>query len=536
MTGDGFSARVWQGSRRWLAPLLAASVVLGACSTSDDDAPPASAPVDTTLLRVGAQADSFTVDPPNRANVSTFSAHGSVIETLAVPAPDLSIRPLLASSWTFTAPATWRFQLRPGITFHNGAAFDAAAVAATFNGRLAGSFVVGLKAGATKAIDASTVEVVTDPPNSRLIYQLAHPQAGIVAPGTHPGVGTSSENTPTGTGPYRFASYTPKTELRVKRNDTYWGPKPVYEEMLFKFIPDSNSRVLALKAGDVDAIYDVPREQVAQLERDPSVAVVKSVTGAHQSLTLNIRGEAPYNILRDIEVRKAIAHGIAAEPIVKNVWPEGAEVTRSLIPPTLLGSHSSLVKGYAHDPERARTMLDAAGWRVGSDGVRVKDGRRLVLTMQVLLPDEQRPLPELVKDQLAQIGVGVDIKVPADSSAYFATVGRGEGDIFSEGSAAGIEHPLGPGTFFRSGPTSYGKWMAPGAAYDALYAQAFSASSEDEFRRLSAQMMKMLVDDEVVLIPIAGIFRIYGLSPKLQGLEPATFIYSQRWHTIAPKA
>ncbi|MGQ0743821.1 MAG: ABC transporter substrate-binding protein [Acidimicrobiales bacterium] len=500
---------------------------------------------DTALLRVGGPPDTYRLTPANRASVTTFAAHGSVIETLAIPAPDLTLRPLLATSWTFTAPATWDINLRSGVTFHNGAAFDAAAVAGTLNQRLVGT-VRGLTVGGTTVTGPSSIQVVTNPPNSQLMRQLSHPNNGIPAPGTYPGAGagvvdgTYGIDTPTGTGPYKFVSYTPMVELNVTRNDAYWEAAPTFTDVNYKFMTDGTARVQALRAGEVDAIYDVPRSQVDSLSSDRIFGVHKSITGAHQSLYLNFKGVNPaFTRLTERPVRQAIAHALDTNSIVTNVWPGGAEVLRTLLPASLLGPDAANITGYDFNQDAARSLLEGVGWVVpvgSTDGIRMRGADRLELKMQVYLPDEQQPLPELVKSQLAEVGIQVNINVPATASAYFGTVGAGDGDIFSEGSASGAEHPLGPGSFFRTSAASYGLYMSPGPDYDLLHDEAFAAIDDTVFKQKSAAAMDILVDRDIVVVPIAGVFRIYGVHRGLEGFEPYTFIYSQRWHTLTPRS
>ncbi|MGQ0743815.1 MAG: ABC transporter substrate-binding protein [Acidimicrobiales bacterium] len=498
---------------------------------------------DIDLLRVAAPVDTGVISPAKPANITMSSDHSSVIETLALAGPDLTTLPLLATSWSFAAPATWTIQIRPGVTFHNGAPLDAAAVVATLNGRLAATFVRGLTTTASSVAGPMTVQVVTSPANSQLIQQLAHPSTGIVAPGTYPGRGTGAvdpltgaTDTPTGTGPYRFVSYTPLTEVRVARNASYWAGPPTFSEMVTLYMPDGASRVQGLRAGEVDGIYDVPRPQVAALSSDRKFTVEKSVTGAHQSLYLNAEGNAPYNTLNDLQLRKAVAHAIDASGIVQNVWPGGAEPMKSLIPASILGeANAATVTGFAYDPPMARQILDAAGWIPGPDGVRVKAGNRLELLMQVRLPDEQQPLPELVKAQLAEVGIALTINIPPNPSAFFAKLAVGEGHLFSTGSASGVEHPLGPGTFFRTGASGPGLYMSPGATYDALHDSAYTAVDTPTFQGIVTEMMDILVDQQAIVVPIAGVFRIYGVSRSLEGFVPYTFIQSQRWHTLTPR-
>lgn len=492
-------------------------------------------------FRVGADADIYTVEPPARASVAVWRPNASVFETLAAATADLRVAPLLATSWEFRAPNTWRFHLRRGVTFHNGVPFDAAAVVHYFNQFLAApgspGWVPGVNANSATAVDSDTVDVVTEPVNHQLIRYLTQPQVPVVAPGTYPGPGTSAENTPMGTGPFRFVSYAKGRELVVGRFDGYWGERPQVERIVFRFMPDGNSRVLALQAGEVDAIYDVPRQQTDELGRDPAIEVVRSRVGAYQALMLNKNGKPPYDILSDESVRRAIAYAVNQPAIINNVWQGTAVVQPTIIPPRLLAPCADKVKGYPYDPGEARRLLSSAGWQPGPDGIRAKDGRRLELKLTAYLPDEQRPLPELVKAQLREVGVAVNVVLPPDTAAYSKMLAAGEADIFSEGSGSAVEHPYGMSDNLWQDPTESGSYaiFAPGDqyGYNDVFLRARAATTEESFNCNVAEMLHIIVDQAVVAVPMAGIQRVYGLSDRVQGFVPHYYVPNQQWDMVS---
>lgn len=518
--------------------MLVPLVLLAACSSGGETAGDAGTSEGGGTLVVGADADIFDVQPPEDASVAVWRPNASVFETLAAATADLTVEPLLATSWEFREPNTWRFQLREGVTFHNGVPFNAEAVVHYFNEQLAaGSSVPGINPDSATAVDENTVDVVTDPVNHQLVRYLTQPQVPVVAPGTYPGPGTNEENTPTGTGPFRFVSYEEGTELVVARFEGYWGERPELREMVFRFMPDGNSRMLALKAGEVDAIYDVPRQQTRELEEDTKLEVVRSRIGAYHALMLTANGEPPYDILGDVRVRRAVAYAIDQPAIVQNVWQGSAKVQPSIIPPKVLGPSAEMIEGYPYDPNRAAQLLSSAGWVPGPDGIRSKDGRRLELKFTAYLPDEQRPLPELVKAQLAEVGIAVNVALPPDTSAYYDIMTNGEADIFSEGSGSAIEHPYGltDNLWQEPGESSVYGLFAPGDryGYNDVFLRARAVRSEEDFSRLTAEMLNIVVDEAVTAVPIAGIQRVYGLSSRVRGFEPHYYVSNQQWDMVS---
>ena len=151
---------------------------------------------------------------------------------------------------------------------------------------------------------------------------------------------------PVGTGPFRFASYAPKESLSVTRFEGYWDEPNVARTsgITWRFIPDPTARVLALEAGDVDVVADVPRESVATLGAK-GYPIIRSQVGAYEALSMQIHGPGEFAITGDLTMRKAIAMSIDREAIVDQVLEGNAERGRNLVPPAILGEAQDQVKG-----------------------------------------------------------------------------------------------------------------------------------------------------------------------------------------------
>ena len=519
-----------------------ALLLLGPACGKDDDAPrPGEAEGGQVKpeLVVGAPADVSRVEPPARANVATGYAgvNAAVFEPLVVLGADFRAEPALATSWEFRAPNTWRFHLRREVTFHNGARFDAEAVA--YNARELwakdpGS-VASIGVDSAKVVDDFTIDLTPASTNRRLIEQLVHPAHVVRAPGTFAGAGTAPDNRPTGTGPFRFSTYQPGQTLDVERFDGYWGEKPRVQRVRFRFMPDSASRVLALKTGDVDAIYDFPKEQVAQYADDPDVRTENSPVGGYAALLLNAKGSAPDDPLSEIRVRQAIAAGIDRDEIVDNVWKGTAEVTKTLMPMSLLGDQARSVKGHAFDRRRAEQLLTEAGWVPAPDGTRMKGDRRLELSMVVAEADVQAPLPELAQAQLRQIGIDVKVDVPS-LQVYGERLQSGEGDLFAEVGTQNDGNPCFLCALFTAregGFEDYAQWFAVSPQYDDVFTRSVETPDPEEARRLAAECMRLALDEFVVAVPVAGIRRVWGLGDGVRGFTAHASAANQRWTHVS---
>jgi peptide/nickel transport system substrate-binding protein len=513
--------------------MLVGALVATACSSGTDNAqaPDTRAPARQELT-VGTTDDQFVVSGA-RANLA---AGYNVLETLTLLSADYTVKPLLAERWEFRAPNTWRFFLRRGVTFHDGQPFNAAAVKTGLFDRLAktpgGSTI---KAGPDSAVvvDDYTIDFTPLSTNLRVPEQLVHPTNGAAAPGT------TLEAKPVGTGPFRFVEYAPKDHLTVERNDAYWGPKPKLDRITFRFLPDNNTRRQALDAGQVDLILNVPTADVKPL-KDKGFTVATSAVGAYDALYLNIHGKPPYDLLADRSLRQAIAYSIDRKAIATGVLDGQATADPTVVPPGSLGNYASTVKGYAYDPAKARSTLEAAGWRVGPDGIRTKDGRRLHLQLVSGLPTAEalRPIPAYLQSELKGVGIDLEIVERPDTASYQSLVTAGQVDIaIEQGNQNDANPSFLPVLLFcqcGSGASAdYVGLFGPGPEFDNLIMPTLSEVDIDKVRKQSADAMRNIIDDQAVVVPLAGIPRLYGMKKSVQGFVAHPSAINTRWDGIS---
>ena len=525
-----------------IALALILAMVAAACSDDDSttdtkaSATTAGAANANADLTVGFTEDQYVLDGPE-ASLAEYPLNANVIETLATMSPDYEVEPALAESWTFVPPNTWRFKLRQGVTFHDGTPLDAAAVKAGLFDRLAkmdgGS---SLKAGPTSAVvvDASTIDFTPTVPNLRVPEQMVHPQYGVISPGSDIG------KKPVGTGPFRFVEYVPKERIVVERNPDYWGPKAKVAKITFRFYPDASTRRLALESGEIDAAYEVPRDDVEGLEAK-GFTIAKSGVGAYDALLVNQHGKQGFDILSDVAVRQAVALGIDRKKLVDNVLDGLATTDQTIVAPTSLKPYTSTITGFTFDQAKAKSTLDAAGWAPGSDGIRAKGGKKLHLVLVSGFPAAEilRPIPTFVQSQLKEIGVDVAITERPDSDSYGAVMDAGDGDLFLE---QGNQNDANPGflpiLLFYTGPGSgdpfsYQKLFGPGGKFDETLAPALTEANPDTVRKIVANAMHQFIDVDVAAIPLAGVFRIYGLRKGIDGFVPHPAFLHVRWDTVS---
>jgi len=211
-----------------------------------------------------------------------------------------------------------------------------------------------------------------------------------------------------GTGPFRFAEWRSGEYIRVVRNDDYWrGPEyPAIDEIVWSFLPDQNTRLNALKARQhhFGQIEPTQIDQIGELEGF-GVNLVSENTFMHFDLSLN--NERARALFGERDVRQALFHAIDRQAIADLLMQGTVRVANSPLNPTS-PYHNPDVPGVAYDPQLSAQMLDRAGWALGSDGVRAKDGLRFAFTMLNRAGTADRiAIAQVIQAQLKEVGVEV---------------------------------------------------------------------------------------------------------------------------------
>jgi peptide/nickel transport system substrate-binding protein len=357
----------------------------------------------TLTTAIGANPP--TLDPQVTFNGFSFHVTNQVYETLVRVTPDGDVVPGLATAWSYPDPTTLRLTLREGVTFHDGSAFDADAVAASL-GRILdpataapGRFVLSA-IQEVRVVDAATVEIVTDPPFAPLLSHLAHPVAAIVPVAQAATLGRE----PVGTGPFTFVRWVDGSEVVLAANADYWGGAPAIAEVVVRIIPEVSTQIVELRSGGVDMIFNVPPDNFLTLAADPAIATGAIDGWSSTHLILNVANPK----LADVRVRQALAHAIDKALIAEELLRGLAKPGVAPIPATVRYA-VELDEPYPYDVEGAKALLAAAG---ASD---------LSLRLDLYQNPDLEAVAQVLQFAFAEIGVQLEIRVQ-DFSAYTQTV------------------------------------------------------------------------------------------------------------------
>jgi peptide/nickel transport system substrate-binding protein len=522
--------------RKAVIAAMLLGVLAAACGTSGNKNTPGSnaaqiAPADpNAVVNIAGPEDQWPAQGTG-AQSTTFAYpfNVNVYEPLIYLASDFTLKPGLAESWELVNGSTWRFHLRHGVTFHDGKPFTADDVMWTWNdrqqrGKTLSTVTSTLGPDSVKKIDDFTVDFTPKTPNNRLPEQIVHPDGAIVENGKD-----FEANPDGGTGPFKVTSYSPGQTVVLDRFDGYWGTKAQVQRMNIRFYTDPQTRLEALKSGQADLVIDTPANATSSLESDKSFRVVRSKPGRNFLIYVN---KTDGRIGADQAVRQAVALGINTKDYANVVFEGNAEPGHYMAPQAILGSSASTVTAPPFDPKQAATILDNAGWKAGSDGIRSKDGKRLTLK---LLPQSDTPAGsgEFVQAQLKAVGIDVQI-VPTPDVATRNTLynsGKGDYDLDLEGPNQNDGNPAFLPVLRMYSKNANTSQFAPGPAFDALADQSFTATTP-QVQALSAQMMKILEDDTYIVVPLAGVYRIFAMSSKVNLSDPHPSNTNQTWFSL----
>ena len=354
----------------------------------------------STLIFAGA-ADPTYLDPALASDGETFRVTEQMYEGLVALKPGTTkVIPKLATKWKSTNRGkTWTFWLRHGVKFHDGTPFNAAAVCANFNrwynwsgpfqdpsatfyyqaiyGGFKHNEVSGLQPplyrscsakGAYKAIVKLRKTSGTFFPSLVIApFSMQSPTAmrkygadqGELRNGTFRATGSYAFEHPTGTGPFKFKSWTIGQKVEIVRNDKYWGQKAKLSRVIIQPIADSTARLQALQNHDINA-YDLAAPQdIPTLSGNSSLKVVKRPAFNVAYVTIH-QGSGP---MKELKVRQAVAYGLNRKGVVSQFYYGTGKVAQEFIPPSLYG-YAKKVQTYAYNPTKAKALLNSSSCHV----------------------------------------------------------------------------------------------------------------------------------------------------------------------------
>ncbi len=502
--------------RRLLLAGLAAGLALAALGPSR--------PAAAQTFAFGLPAEPVQLDPAVVSDAASLAVTYQLFEGLVrLRGATTEIEPALAERWEVAPDGrAWTFHLRPGVRFHDGTPLDAAAVVWNFdrwshaghpqhaNQVAAGQtfeYWESLFGGVddrslvarAEAVDARTVRLVLRAPHAPLLASLAVAGLGLASPAAVGRWGTAFGKHPVGTGPFRFAEWRTGQAIVLEANPGYWGPKPKVRRVVFRPITDNGQRLAALKAGELHGLEGLSPDDVAVVERDPDLTLVRRPASTTGYLAFN------YHVreFQDRRVREAVARAIDKGALVTALYGSLGIPATQLLPPSFWAHHPGL-RDPAPDAAAARALLREAGFPAGLRQITWTDGRREDLVL-AYLPVSRPYLPapkevaEAIAADLARAGVHARLET-VDWAVYLDRVKSGRLALYMLGWIADAADPDTALCYL---------FCAPGAPSQGFYANRAVTELLERARTLARQADRAPLYRQVAELLHADVARLF---------------------------
>ncbi|WP_228282500.1 ABC transporter substrate-binding protein [Brevibacterium atlanticum] len=435
-------------ARFGFAVLAAGSLLLAGCSGSAAAEDENAEPQDGGTLKIAYDVDPTCLDGQQQGTNVTLNVTRQITDSLTDQDPETQeIKPWLAESWDVSEDAkTFTFHLRDGVKFQDGTDFTSASVKENFEAiqdlgakaSLGQTYLDGLKS--IKTPDKQTVTFTFDKSNAQFLQATSTMSLGFYSSDT---LAKSAEERCTGdlvgTGPFQLKSFEHNKAIKLARFDDYDWPSSIAEHegpahldgIEFSIVPEASVRNGSLLSGQVDVDFSVQSQDEKTLEAQGLGIASRPNPGVVYNLVPKVTGK----ITKDKAVRQALVKGIDRDQLKSVISAHQAPATSVLAKST--PEYEDLSDLLAYDPDGAKKLLEDDGWKVGDDGIRVKDGTPLSVTLTYW---QDASFLELVQQQLREIGFDLKLekKTTAEVTAQqaegkeeltFGNLTRADGDV-----------------------------------------------------------------------------------------------------------
>ncbi len=504
---------------RWLLFIALAIAVVGCSSDTNETASGGEEdgePVQGGEVVIGYETDVSNYDPIKGNSGGDHVSLWPVFDTLIKFTPELEEEAGLAESWEFEDDTTLILTLREGLTFHDGTPVDAEAV--KFNLERVNSEdsnVSDLQSiESVEATDEITVTIKLSKPDSSIVLALSDRGGMMVSPTAIKEAGEDFSQNPVGAGPFKMVKHVPNGEIVLEAFEDYWQEgQPHLDRMIIKIMQDENTRINALKSGEIDFADNIKPGNVQSLENDANIVLKERTSVQSRIIFLNTAMEPTDNKA----VRQAMMYGVDRENIIQAINFGSGEPAYQPFPLEYWAADENMK--IEHDPEKAKKILQDA---------RLDD---VTITLNHYSTAYEQRLAEAIKSQLGEIGINVNLKameLTAAVSNYFdekesqallaSWTGRPDPQMT-------INNLFGEKSFYNVGHHSTDELSE-------LISDAASEYEQDGREGLYSEISKEGILEEAIYIPLFFESRTAAMNQSIKGFEPNLLgksLYSTIW-------
>lgn len=482
------------------AASLVAALTLAGCSAGESVDIDGADSVDGDVLIAAIGGEPDQLDPQRTSSYFAFEVLENVFDTLVAPDENLEMQPALAESWEVSDDQlTWTFDLRDGVTFHDGSEFTSEDVVYSYRRIIDEQLANAWKFAAITDIaapDDDTVVITVAQPTPNLLSNLGGFKGMAIVQQENVESGDIT-TAPIGTGPFSVTGYSSGDRITLAANSDYWGGAPELGGVEYRFISEPATALAALRAGDIHWTDVVPPQQVSELESDDTVQLGLTPSSDYWYLALNEARE-PWS---DVRVRQALAYAIDRDAIVQAVSYGTAALNQLAIPEQSVWY--TAYDEYSTDLDTAQALLDEAGFTGGTlDLLATSDYPETVTAAQI------------IASNLEPLGIDVEIRQP-DFSTWLDEQNTGNFDMLMMGWLGNID----PDDFYYAQHHTDGASNAQkysNAEVDALL-DAGRIETDPEARKELYAEAATIIADEVSYIYLYNPSVIQVWSPDVTG-------------------
>lgn len=484
------------------AVLVISATLLPGCSST-------SPPAEKTIV-VGIEANPTNLDPRHATGAAAVRIIPLLFNSLVTLDSSGRVVPEAALSWENPSPTEYRLTLRRGILFHDGRELTSTDVKYTYD------YMRDPAKGSPNLGVLSRVTAVEAPAPYTVVFRLQEPFAsflnnltlGIVP--AHLGERSDFMDSPVGSGPFRWGEWLIGSRIVLLANDGYWEGRPHLDRIVFRIIENETTRLLETEKGEIDLLWNsIPPYAVEKVRSLPGMSVHTRPGITYQYLGFNL--EDP--ILRDVKVRRAIAHAIDRERIIEHLYNGLGRKASGLLAPENW-AHEDDVPVYPFDRDEAGRLLDEAGYPRGVDG------RRFTLVYKTSTNRQANETADLIAEDLAAAGIGVERR-SFEWGTFYGDIKAGNFQLYSL-RWVGITDPDTLHYIFHSGslpPSGANRGRYRNAEVDELLEKSRRELDPAARRELLSRVQKILAGD-CVYVSLWHPDDIYAISDRFEGFEP----------------
>lgn len=496
----------------FLCAVLLFAMLLGACSQTDEKTGETGA--EKTAVTVGLLGEPTSLDPQKAMDAQSWIVYGNIYDTIVNSGDGCftDVKPQLAESWEVGGDGlVYTFHFRQDVDFHNGehlTAEDARfSLERAMKEPLTSAYLTMIEKVEVSEDDEYTLIVTLNMPNAEFLQTLGALYYSVVNEKAITEAGEDYSRKPVGTGAYKFESWALGESVKLVANDDYFGGAPVIKKVTYRFLPDSNTALIALQKGEIDALPNTNAVDIATVDKDPKLTLFEGDGHSLAYLGFNIQ-QPPFD---DVRVRRAVSYALNREEIMMGAIGGAGLATASALNPTMLGYNADFPPVNEQNIEKAKELLKEAGYEKG-----------FTTSLPVVAAANRDKAAQIVQAQLKEIGITVKVEV-MDRGPFFELLSQGNFEMYLGSVNQANTDMMLTCLYSSNGAFNYGQ-VYSNPEVDNLLKEAIKITDTQKRVELYQDVVKTTYED-LNKVPIYFLNEFFSANAKLMGIEIVDNVY-----------